>query len=118
MGQKLFRQKLEVASDYQGDDDYNEETFHELMAVARLELPDYAEGVLQTDIGKFYSDLSWDIESSQWFEESFPESTFALCLQVIQDPRFLKAKEGWTFLMLFESEWEKVTEQQKAVLLQ
>jgi hypothetical protein len=118
MGQKLFRQKLEIASDYQGEDDYSEETFHELMGVARLELPAYAEDVLQADKEKFYSELSWDIESSQWFEESFPEPTFALCLAVIQDARFLRSRVGWTFLMLFESEWDKVTEQQRDVLLQ
>lgn len=116
--QALFREKLEVASDYQCDEDYKEETFRELLEVARLELPAYAEEVLQADKEKLYSDLSWDIECSQLFEEAFPEPTFALVLDVIQDGRFLKSKVGWALLMLFESEWEKVTEPQKVLLLE
>lgn len=117
MGQELFRQKCEAASDYQGDDDYTEETFHELMKLARLELRAYAEEVLRTDKKKLYSDLAFDIENSQWFEKTFPETNFSLIIDVIRDPRFLKTRKGWSFLMIFESEWDKVTEQQKVILL-
>ena len=117
MGQQLFRQKYEAASNYQGEDDYNDETFDELMKFARLELPAYAEEVLQTDNKNLYSDFKFDLEMSQWAEESFPEATFCLLLDVIRDARFLKTRNGWYFLMFFESEWEKVTEKQKDGLL-
>lgn len=117
MGQELFKQKYETAENYQGDDDYSEGTFHQLMELARLELPGYMEEVLQADKKNSYFDLKFDIEMSQWFEESFPETTFALVLDLIQDPRFLKSKKGWSFLMIFHSEWEKTTEPQKALLL-
>lgn len=118
MGQKLFRQKYEAAQNYQGADDYDEETFYESMRSSRLELPAYAEEVLQADRKKLYSHLEFDIEMSQWFEDSFPDATFALVLDIIKDPRYLKTRKGWSFVMIFHLEWEKVTEGQKLLLLQ
>jgi hypothetical protein len=118
MGQHLFRSKCEAASNYQGDDDYNESTFHELMNEARLVLRSYAEEVLRADQRKLYSDFAFDIETSQWFEESFPETNFFLVLDLIKDPRFLKTKKGWPVILIFEAEWKKITEEQKALLLQ
>ena len=117
MGQKLFKQKYQAAEDYLGDDDYNEETYLELMSLARLELLAYAEEALQADNEDLYSALSFDIEILQLTEDSFPETNFALILNLIKDPRFLKSEYGWPFLMIFHSEWEKITEQQKTILL-
>lgn len=117
MGQEIFRQKYEIACDYQGEDDYDDATYAELMQLAHLELPDYAEEVLRTDTKDLYSDFQLDLEMSQWSESSFPVTTFTLLLAIIRDSRFLKTRNGWYFLMIFESEWEKVTEKQKAELL-
>lgn len=117
MGQQFFRQNLEAAQNYQGDDDYYEETFLEAMRAARRELPAYAEEVLQADREKLYSAFRFDIEMSQLLENSFPEATFSLILGIIQDQRFLKTRKGWSFLMIFDMEWEKVTEEQKQRLL-
>ena len=113
--QTLFRQKYEAASNYQGDDDYHEATFRQLIGSARLELPAYADDVITADMEALYSDLKFDIEQSQWFEESFPNETFALIIKIIRDPRFLATRNGWSFLMIYEAEWEKITESQKAV---
>ena len=115
--QNSFQRKCEAASDYQGDDDYDEATFHQLMRVARQALPAYAEDVLAADTQALYSDLNSDIERTQWFEESFPADNFALLTKIIRDPRFLKTRNGWHFLMIFEAEWKKITAAQKVVLL-
>ena len=117
MGQQLFRQKYQAASNYQGEDDYNDETFDELMNLARLELPAYAEEVLRADKRKLYSDFKVDLEMWQWPEEYFPEATFALLLDIICDSRFLESRNGWPLLGIFESDWEEITETQKEGLL-
>ncbi len=117
LAQDSFRQEMEAASDYRGDDDYDEATFYRLMRIARQRLPAYAEDVLAADTAALYSDLERDIEASQWFEKSFPDDNFVLLTQIIRDPRFLATRNGWHFLMIYEAEWEKITESQKVVLL-
>ena len=117
MGQQLFQEKYTIAEDYQGNDDYNEATFRVLMALARRELPAYAEETLQTDNKNLYAELRSDIENSQWNEKNFPDENFALILEIIQDPRFLKTRNGWAFLLIFDFEREKITSSQKTVLL-
>ena len=69
--------------------------------------------MLETDRKKLYSDASFDLEMSQLGSEQFPAENFDLVLQVIQDTRFLKSRNGWVLFSIFEGDWEKLSEPQK-----